>query len=80
MLYLYQQIKKEVIKMTVTNIKKYSLTDKEIEVIQTTLGIVKVLGWENFDSYGDFHGSSLCFTDVQEFLQIILENNNKNLE
>ena len=66
--------------MTVENIKKYSLTDEEIEAIQTTLEIVKALGWEGFDDYEGIYGSSLCLADVQEILQIILENNNKKLE
>jgi hypothetical protein len=66
--------------MTTENIKKYTLTEEEISAIETTLETVRALNWEDFDSYGDFHSSSIYFTDVQEFLQIILENNNKNLE
>lgn len=66
--------------MTVESTKKYTLTEEEISAIETTLEVVKVLNWEGFDDYGDFHSSSIYFTDVQEFLQIILENNNKNLE
>lgn len=66
--------------MTVENIKKYTLTEEEISAIETTLETVRALGWEGFDSYGDFYSSGLGLTDVQEILQIILENNNKNLE
>ena len=66
--------------MTITSIKRYSLTDKEIKAIQTTLDVVKELDWGDFDNYEGIYGSSLCLTDVQEILQIILENNNKNLE
>ena len=66
--------------MTTENIKRYSLTDKEIEAIETTLEVVRELNWEGFDNYEGIYGSSLCLTDVQEILQIILENNDKNLE
>ena len=66
--------------MVTVDVKKYTLTDEEISAIQTTLEVVRELNWESFDDYGDFHSSSIYFTDVQEFLQIILENNNKNLE
>lgn len=60
--------------------KKYTLTEEEISAIETTREVIKELGWEDFESYGDFYSSSTSFIDVQEILQIILENNDKNLE
>lgn len=66
--------------MVITNVKKYTLTEEEISAIQTILEVVKELNWEDFDSYGDFYSSSICLVDVQEMLQVILDNNGKNLE
>jgi hypothetical protein len=66
--------------MVITNVKKYTLTEEEISAIKTTLEVIRELSWEDFDSYGDFYGSSLCLADVQEILQITLENNDKNFE
>ena len=65
--------------MVAETIKKYTLTEEEISAIQTTLEVVKELSWEDFDSYGDFYGANVDFIGAQEILQIILENNNKNL-
>jgi hypothetical protein len=65
--------------MTVENIKKYTLTKEEIEAIETTLEVVRALNWEGFDNYGDFYSSGLCIEDALVILEIILENNDKNL-
>jgi hypothetical protein len=65
--------------MTVENIKKYTLTKEEIEAIETTLEVVRALNWESFDNYGDFYSSGLCIEDALVILEIILENNDKNL-
>ena len=80
MLYLYQQIKKEVNKMTIESIKKYSLTDEEFEAVKTTFKVVSELRYEEFDDYGEFYSSGLSFENTREILKLILENNDKNLE
>lgn len=80
MLYLYQQIKKEVNKMTIESIKKYSLTDEEIEAVKTTFKVVSELRYEEFDDYGEFYSSGVSIEDAREILKLILENNGKNLE
>ena len=80
MLYLYQQIKKEVNKMTIESIKKYSLTDEEIEAVKTTFKIVSELRYEEFDDYGEFYSAGASIGDAREILKLILENNGKNLE
>ena len=72
--------KEEVNKMTIESIKKYSLTDEEIEAIRTTFKIVSELRYEEFDNYGEFYSSGLSIEDTREILKIILENNDKNLE
>lgn len=66
--------------MTTESIKRYSLTDEEIEAIKTTFNVVSDLRDEEFDDYGEFYSSGISIEDAREILKMILENNNKNLE
>ena len=66
--------------MTIESIKKYSLTDEEIEAIKTTFKIVSELRYMEFDDYGEFYSAGASIEDAREILKLILENNGKNLE
>ena len=66
--------------MVTETTKKYTLTEEEISAIQTTRDVVTALQWEDFDSYGEFYSSGVCIEDARVILEIILENNDKNLE
>lgn len=66
--------------MTIESIKKYSLTDEEIEAVKTTFKVVNELRYEEFDDYGEFSSAGLSFEDTRGILKLILENNDKNLE
>ena len=66
--------------MTIESIKKYSLTDEEIEAVKTTFKVVSDLRYGEFDDYGEFYSSGISIEDAREILKMILENNNKNLE
>ena len=66
--------------MTIESIKKYSLTDEEIEAVKTTFKVVSELIYGEFDDYGEFYSLGISIEDAREILKMILENNNKNLE
>lgn len=66
--------------MKLTNVKKYELTEEEIEFIEKTRDIISDLYSADYDECDVFYGMDLGLWDVREYLDFLINNNNKNLD
>ena len=66
--------------MKLTSVKKYEFTEEEIKSIEKTRDIISDLYTADYGDCDVFYGMDLGLWNVREYLDFLIDNNNKNLE